>query len=56
MWYRKPSHTHPSTSFSGAIALINASVLMGFSESKGSCTMKPCTVKSSFKDVMHFNT
>ena len=56
MWCRNPSHTHPSTSFSGEIALTNVSVLMGFSESKGSCTMNPCTVRSSFNDVMHFNT
>lgn len=56
MWCRKLSHTHPSTSFSGIIALTTASVLMGFSESKGSCTMNPCMVWSSFKDVMYFNT
>lgn len=48
--------TYPSTSLSGVIALMTASVLMGFSESKGSCTMKPCTVESSFKEMTYFNT
>lgn len=43
---------HPSTSFSGATALVTFSVFILWMESKGSCTMRPWTDEFSFTSFM----
>lgn len=39
--WKKTDFTYPSTSFSGATALVTFSVFIGLMESRGSCTMRP---------------
>lgn len=44
--------TYPSTSFSGATALVTFSVSIGLTESRGSCTMRPWTAGFSLTVIM----
>lgn len=46
--WKKTDFTYPSTSFSGATALVTFSVFIGLMESRGSCTMRPWTAGFSF--------